>query len=52
MVEDSGGKVAGSVNKKTHYVVAGTGAGSKLRKATELAVAVIGEVEMEGLEGL
>ncbi len=49
MIEDAGGKVAGSVSKKTDYVVAGTDAGSKLDKAKELGVAVINEKEMEHL---
>jgi DNA ligase (NAD+) len=49
MIEDAGGKVAGSVSKKTDYVVAGTDAGSKLEKAKELGVAVIDEGEMEML---
>jgi DNA ligase (NAD+) len=49
LIEDAGGKVAGSVSKKTNYVVAGADAGSKLDKAKELRVAVIGEKEMEEL---
>jgi DNA ligase (NAD+) len=51
LIEDAGGKVAGSVSKKTDYVVAGTDAGSKLDKAKELGVAVIDEKEMEKLAG-
>ena len=49
LIEDAGGKVSGSVSKKTDYVVAGEEAGSKLDKARELRVAVIGEKEMEEL---
>jgi DNA ligase (NAD+) len=49
MIEDAGGKVTGSVSKKTDYVVAGADAGSKLDKAKELGVAVIDEKEMEAL---
>src|SRR5580765_6846098 len=51
MIEDAGGKVTGSVSKKTDYVVAGADAGSKLDKAKELGVAVIDEKEMEMLIG-
>ena len=51
MIEDAGGKVTGSVSKKTDYVVAGSDAGSKLDKANELGVAVIDEKEMEKLAG-
>jgi DNA ligase (NAD+) len=49
MIEDAGGKVSGSVSKKTDYVVAGDDAGSKLDKARDLGVKVIDEKEMENL---
>jgi DNA ligase (NAD+) len=49
MIEDAGGRVSGSVSKKTDYVVAGSDAGSKLDKAKELGVTVIEEGEMERL---
>lgn len=49
LLEASGAKVAGSVSKKTDYVVAGEDAGSKLDKARELGVAVIDEAGMLAL---
>ena len=51
MIEDAGGRVSGSVSKKTDFVVAGEDAGSKLDKAKELGVKVIGEKEMQELLG-
>jgi len=49
MIEDAGGKVTGSVSKKTDYVVAGADAGSKLDKAKDLGVKVVDEKEMQQL---
>lgn len=51
MLEAAGAKVAGSVSKKTSYVVAGEEAGSKLDKARELGVPVIDEGGMRALLG-
>ena len=49
LIEDAGGRVSGSVSKKTDYVVAGEDAGSKLEKAKELGVKVIDEQTMTEL---
>jgi DNA ligase (NAD+) len=49
LLEAAGAKVAGSVSKKTHYVIAGEEAGSKLDKARELGVAVLDEVGLRSL---
>jgi DNA ligase (NAD+) len=52
IVQQHGGKVSGSVSKKTDYVVVGTDPGSKYDKAKELGVAILTEQEFEKLVGL
>lgn len=49
IIEKMGGKVSGSVSKKTTYVLAGEAAGSKLKKAQDLGVQIISEAEFENM---
>ncbi len=49
LIERQGGKVAGSVSKKTHYVIAGADAGSKLDRAVELGIPVLDEQQLRKL---
>lgn len=53
LIEQNGGKVSGSISKKTSYLLAGEAGGSKLKKAADLGVPIIGEddfLEMIGNE--
>lgn len=52
LIEEHGGRAAGSVSSKTDYLVAGADAGSKLEKATKLGVKVLTEAEFDELIGV
>ena len=52
MIELAGGRVTGSVSKKTSYVVAGEDAGSKLDKARELGIPILDEAALRALLNL
>ena len=51
LIKSNGGKVSGSVSKKTSFVLAGEEAGSKLTKANELGVPVIDEAKLLDMIG-
>jgi len=51
LIETNGGRVTGSVSKKTDYVLAGADPGSKLEKANQLGVQVIDEAEFKKMLG-
>jgi DNA ligase (NAD+) len=51
LIEERGGRVSGSVSKKTDYVVAGEDAGSKLTKAESLGVKVLSENDFAAMLG-
>ena len=49
LIETAGGRVSGSVSKKTDYLVAGEAAGSKLTKAEILGVTVLSEADLTAM---
>ncbi len=49
LIEKHGGKVTGSISKKTDYLLAGEGGGSKRDKAAKLEVPVISEDELQAM---
>lgn len=49
LIEAAGGKVSGSVSKKTHFVIAGEAAGSKLEKAQQLSIPILNETALLAL---
>jgi DNA ligase (NAD+) len=52
LIKAHGGKVSGSVSKKTNYVLVGDSPGSKAEKAQQLGVPVLGEDDLKALVGL
>ncbi|MGA1476567.1 MAG: BRCT domain-containing protein, partial [Prochlorothrix sp.] len=49
LIQQAGGKVTGSVSKKTDYLLAGEAAGSKLTKAQDLGITILNEAELEAM---